>query len=95
MAGFNYRYCRAAPGGSVETPNAAALLRLMQLACVKSAVTGLMHRSKQHLYSVASSARTSNEGGTVRPSALAVFMLITSSNFVGCHRARIRATRWL
>jgi hypothetical protein len=30
-----------------------------------------MHRSKQHLYSITSSARTSNEGGTVRPSALA------------------------
>nr|QIP07855.1 diguanylate cyclase [Bradyrhizobium symbiodeficiens] len=46
------------------------------------ATTGLMHRSKK-LYSITSSARTSNEGGTVRPSALAVFMLITSSNLVG------------
>ena len=35
-------------------------------------------------YSIISSARTSNEGGTVRPSAFAVFMLITSSNLVGC-----------
>src|SRR5450759_2269532 len=32
-----------------------------------------MHRSKQHLYSITSSARVSNEGGTVRPSALAAF----------------------
>jgi hypothetical protein len=32
-----------------------------------------MRRSKQHLYSITSSARTSNEGGTVRPSAFAVF----------------------
>src|SRR2546429_4694182 len=29
-------------------------------------------------YSITSSARTSNEGGTMRPSALAVFILITS-----------------
>jgi len=56
--------------------------------CLKRAITGLMHRSKQHLYSITSSARTSNEGGTVRPSALAVFMLITSSNLVGCSTGR-------
>ena len=31
---------------------------------------------------------TSSEGGTVRPSALAVFMLITNSNFVGCSTGR-------
>src|SRR5476649_2414305 len=43
-----------------------------------------MHRSKQHLYSITSSARERNVGGTVRPSALAVLRLITSSNFVGC-----------
>ena len=49
--------------------------------------TGLVHRSKQHLYSITSSARTSNEGGTVRPSALAVFMSITRSNLVGCSTA--------
>jgi len=31
-------------------------------------------------HSITSSARTSNEGGTVRPSAWTVFTLITSSN---------------
>jgi len=46
-------------------------------------VSKLMHRSKAKPYSITSSARTSNEGGTERPSALAVFMLMTSSNFVG------------
>ena len=35
------------------------------------------------LYSITSSARASIEGGTVRPSALAVFRLITSSYLVG------------
>jgi len=41
-----------------------------------------------HLYSIASSARTSIEGSTVRPSALAVFKLMTSSNLVGCSTGR-------
>src|SRR5947208_7185259 len=34
--------------------------------------TGLMHRSKQYLYSITSSARVSTVAGTSRPSALAV-----------------------
>src|SRR5215467_3720217 len=36
------------------------------------------------LHSMTSSARASSDGGMVRPSAFAAFMLITSSNFVGC-----------
>ena len=39
-------------------------------------------------HSITSSARASKEGGTVRPSALAVFMLIASSNLVGCSTGR-------
>jgi hypothetical protein len=39
---------------------------------------------KVNSYSITSSARTSNDGGTVRPGALAVFMLITSSNLIVC-----------
>src|SRR5262245_10095186 len=35
-------------------------------------------------HSITSSARTSRAVGTVRPSALAVVRLMTSSNFVGC-----------
>jgi hypothetical protein len=38
-------------------------------------------RCNRQPYSITSSARASNDGGTVRPSALAVFMLITNSNF--------------
>src|SRR5580704_2318701 len=34
-------------------------------------------------HSITSSARSSNDGGTVRPSALAVVRLITSANLVG------------
>src|SRR5262245_9405076 len=37
-----------------------------------------------HLHSITSSARTSSVGGTSRPSAFAVFMLITTTNLVAC-----------
>ncbi len=36
------------------------------------------------LHSITSSARTSRPGGTVKPSAFAVLILITNSNLVGC-----------
>jgi len=39
-------------------------------------------------HSITSSARASSDGGTVRPSALAVMRLITSSNLVGCSTGR-------
>ena len=40
------------------------------------------------LYSITSLARASTDGGTVRPSALAVFRLITSSYLVGACTGR-------
>jgi hypothetical protein len=54
----------------------------------KSATTRLMHRSKEPRYSITSSARASSVGGSVRPSALAVLRLTTSSNLVGCSIGR-------
>ena len=39
-------------------------------------------------HSITSSARASNEDGTVRPSALAVLRLITSSTLVLCWMGR-------
>ena len=48
----------------------------------RSANSCHMRRSKQHLYSITSSARASSVGGTSMPSALAVPRLITSSNFM-------------
>ena len=39
-------------------------------------------------HSMTSSARARNAGGTVRPIAFAVFMLMISSNFVGCWTGR-------
>jgi hypothetical protein len=56
----------------------------VRLECPLSAISGLMHCSKKLLYSITSSARASSDGGTVRPSALAVLRLMTNSNLVGC-----------
>ena len=57
---------------------------------------------QKHLYSITSSARASNVGGIVRPSAFAVLRLMSSSNLVGCSTGmspalaplRIRSTWW-
>ena len=53
---------------------------LQQISATKSANCRLMHRSKVWLYSITSLARADSPGGTSRPSALAVFRLITNSN---------------
>ena len=44
-------------------------------------------------YSIPSSARTRNASGIVAPSALAVFRLMTRSNFVGCATGRSAGVR--
>src|SRR5437762_13398975 len=62
--------------------------RQPSLSAPKSATTGLMHRSETRLYSITSSARASRDGGTVRPSALAVLRLISSSYLVGACTGR-------
>jgi hypothetical protein len=53
-----------------------------------SAKSGLMHCSKQPLYSITSSAIARTPDGMLRPSALAVLRLITNSNLVGCTTGR-------
>src|SRR5262245_39501562 len=50
--------------------------------------SGLMHRSKKDRYSITSSAVVRSDGDKVRPSALAVFKLMASSNLVGCSTGR-------
>jgi hypothetical protein len=52
--------------------------------CRLRAISGLMHCSKSHPYSMTSSARNRRASGIVRPIALAVLRLMTSSNLVGC-----------
>jgi hypothetical protein len=42
-----------------------------------------MQCSKIASYSMTSSARASSDGGTVSPSVVAVWVLTTSSNFIG------------
>jgi hypothetical protein len=49
-----------------------------------SAISGLMHCSKKSSYSITSLAAACSVSGTVRPSAFAVFKLITRSNLVIC-----------
>src|SRR4029434_5134138 len=44
--------------------------------------------TRRSTYSMNWSARASSEGGIVRPRALAVLRLMTSSNFVGCSTGR-------
>ena len=48
----------------------------------------ILRCSKERRYSITSSARASNEGGTFRPSALAVTRLITNSNLFICTTGR-------
>jgi hypothetical protein len=43
----------------------------------------MCHERKSPSYSITSSARARKIGGMVRPMALAVFRLMTISNFVG------------
>ena len=52
------------------------------------ATSRLMRRSKLHLYSITSSAIARTPDGMVRPSAFAVFRLMTSSNLVGSKTGR-------
>ena len=57
------------------------------------AISGLMHRSKLPTpnavpYSITSSVWASNVGEIVRPSAFAVFILISTGNLVGCSTGR-------
>src|SRR4029077_17924005 len=46
--------------------------------CPLRANSGLMHRSKQHRYSITSSASATSVLGTARSMDLAIFMLITN-----------------
>jgi regulatory GntR family protein len=65
--------------GGLRTPAAGA----RDKACERPASENL-HRSRHSVaYSITSSARARRDGGTSRPSALAVLRLIASSNFVG------------
>jgi hypothetical protein len=63
---------------STRSNDAAALIYAGQ------SLEGWKWRPVDCPYSITSSARASSDCGTVRPSALAVFMLMTIKYFVGC-----------
>jgi hypothetical protein len=58
------------------------------LLCRKSARTGCEQSQQSSLYSITSSARTSNDGGTSSPSDFAVLRLRTVSYLVGACTGR-------
>ena len=84
---FNLR----AHGGRKRAEEADHRHRLLLRACSERPTDS---RAAKHehdvaaVHSITSSARASSNRGTVRPSALAVFRLITSSTLVGCSTGR-------
>jgi hypothetical protein len=79
---------RASRGGATRLPT-SPLLR------TGGKRLGYHAAQNQHQFplSITSSARASSDRGTVRPSAFAVFRLITSSNLVGCLHRKIGRPR--
>ena len=71
--------------GAFRPPAARARGEVRHCRQPKTCTKADMSRcSKEHTYSITSSARASSVGGTSRPSALAVLRLMTSSNLVDC-----------
>src|SRR6476469_8367640 len=71
--------------------NAAGGLRGALTRCVESANSCRADTANEFTplhHSMTSSARATSDGGTARPSVLAVFMLMTNSNVVGCNTGR-------
>ena len=85
---------RACPSGSsAAKPLSMPMRRIRSPCCARAAIghaaaappSNVMN-SRRH--SITSSARASSVGGTSRPSALAVFRLMTNSNLVDCKTGR-------
>src|SRR5262249_2543447 len=70
------------PHKHADAPHAVALRRACRRRPCRR--TPEPHDELPPSHSITSSATASRLGGTVMPSALAIFMLITSSNLVGC-----------
>jgi hypothetical protein len=68
------------------SPNSPRCSTLSGALPVFLTASGMCDSRSSH--SITRSARSSTDGGMVSPSVLAVFMLITSSNFVGCSTGR-------
>ena len=72
---------------SADSPDLAGLLS-SGMARQRQSNTAHCANNIATPHSMTSSARPSTVGGIVRPSALAVLRLISSSNFVGCSTGR-------
>src|SRR5579872_7353216 len=64
MSGLGPKAALTTPKGEFRFPSRTGL-RSDIAACLKNATKRLMHRSKQNLYSITSSARLSNEGSAI------------------------------
>src|SRR5215831_8144920 len=72
-----------------ENANEAHLLALLRARRKRPRRRAAEQRDELALvHSITSSARASSVGGTVRPSAFAVFRLTTNSNFTACWTGR-------
>src|SRR4029077_14981124 len=74
-----------------DTPHPRALLRARAQRKYGGGAAAQQRDELAALHSITSSARASSMGGTVRPSALAVLRLITSSILVGCYTGKSAA----
>src|SRR6476659_10818083 len=73
------RYVRSSPKSGDKADIAGLRIR---------AISGRDQMQQSQCYSITSSARASSVGGTVSPSILAVWALMTSSNLVDCTTGR-------
>src|SRR5262249_28374920 len=76
-------------GGGSGSRHRAARLRNEPASVVHHILRTSVDKTQYRgVYSITWSARSSSDGGMVRPRALAVLRLMTSSNFVGCSTGR-------
>src|SRR5262245_30986939 len=69
-------------------PEKSCLLYPQKQTCAVQWLMSALGQKRTCLYSITSSARERSDDGTVRPSVLAVFRLIASSNLVGACTGR-------
>src|SRR5262249_12643873 len=85
FTGFSRRTARIIRGLVHQHPNAPHPLALLRARPERPRRHAAQKRDELvAFHSITSSARAMSVGGTLMPSAFAVFILITNSNLVGC-----------